>query len=101
MAETINLTFINVSDDSEMDVEVSSDMTREQIVENLIQVEFIPPLTGEDEEYGLTVKGKGELGEGQTLSSLRVESGDRIRVAVVQRGGAPTPLKTPAAGAES
>lgn len=101
MAETINLTFINVSDDSEMDVEVSSDMTREQIVENLIQVDFIPPLTGEDEEYGLTVKGKGELGEGQMLSSLKVESGDRIRVAVVQRGGAAALPQSLATGGSS
>lgn len=98
MADTINLTFINVSDDSEMDVEVSSDMTREQIVENLIQVEFIPPLAGEDEEYGLTVKGKGELGEGQTLSSVNAETGDRIRVAVVQRGGAVALFAALAAG---
>lgn len=101
MAETINLTFINVSDDSEMDVEVSSDMSREQIVENLIQVEFIPPLAGDDEEYGLTVKGKGELGEGQTLSSLNVESGDRIRVAVVQRGGMAVMHESLRAGAPS
>ncbi|MDZ7265789.1 MAG: EsaB/YukD family protein [candidate division KSB1 bacterium] len=92
MAETINLTFINVSDDSEMDVEVSADMTREELVENLIQVEFIPPLSNENEEYGLTIKGKGELGEGQTLADLGVQAGDRIRIAVVQRGGtAPLP----------
>lgn len=88
MADTINLTFINVSDDSEMDVEVSTDMTREELVENLIQVEFIPPLSSENEEYGLTIKGKGELGEGQTLADLGVQAGDRVRIAVVQRGGA-------------
>jgi len=84
---TLNLTFINVSDDSEMDVEMSSDMTREQIVDNLIRADFIPPLLGFNEEYGLTVKGKGELGEGQSLAQIDAASGDRVRVSVVQRGG--------------
>ena len=88
MADIINLTFINVSDDSEMDVEMSSDMTREQIVDNLIKSDFIPAFLNHDEEYGLTVKGRGELGEAQTLADVGARSGDRVRVAVVQRGGA-------------
>lgn len=87
MAETINLTFVNVSDDSEMDVEMSPDMTREQIVENLIQADFIPMLLNLNEEYSLSVRGKGELGEGHTLAEVGASSGDRVRIAVVQRGG--------------
>ena len=83
----ISLTFVNVSDDSEMDVEMSPDMTREQIVENLIRADFIPPLFNHSEEYGLTITGVGELGEGQTLSEIGAQAGNRIRVAVVQRGG--------------
>ena len=87
MAEMINLTFINVSDDSEMDVEMSPDMTREQIVENLTRADFIPLLLNQDEEYSLTVKGRGELGESQTLSEIGARAEDRVRVSVVQRGG--------------
>ncbi len=87
MADIINLTFINVSDDSEMDVDMSRDMTREQIIDNLVLAGFIPPLLNNSEEYGLTVKGRGELGEGQTLAQINAQDGDRVRVAVVQRGG--------------
>ena len=88
MAETIKLTFVNVGDDSEMDVEMSPKMTRNEVVENLIQAEFIPMLVNQNEEYGLTVKGKGEVGEGQSLADVDVNAGDSIRVSVVQRGGA-------------
>lgn len=87
MTDIINLTFINVSDDSEMDVDMSKDMTREQIIDNLVLAGFIPPLLNNNEEYGLTVKGRGELGEGQTLAQINAQDGDRVRVAVVQRGG--------------
>ena len=87
-SDIINLTFINVSDDSEMDVDMSRDMTREQIVDNLVLAGFIPPLLNHNEEYGLTIRGRGELGEGQTLAQIGAQDADRVRVAVVQRGGA-------------
>lgn len=85
MAE-LNITFVNVSDSSEIDVELDDSMTNEQIVKSLIREKFIPPLN-DSRAYILAVKGAGLIAEKQTLAAAKVRSGDYIRITVAQRGG--------------
>jgi len=85
--DRIHVTFVS-PDYAEMDAEVESTNTPAQIVASLIDEKFILPISSLDNlYYCLSVIGKTMLEEGRTLADSKVESGDRIRVSVVQRGG--------------
>jgi hypothetical protein len=84
---SLDLTFINAGDNAELDVELDDSSRPEQIVRDLINEGFIPPVNESDRSYTLTIKGRGTIPEGETLAVAGVRSGDKIRVAVAQRGG--------------
>lgn len=83
----VDLTFINAGDDAELDVEIEDNQRAEQVIQNLINAKFIPPLTDNTRSYMLTIKGRNTIAEGQTLAAAGVRPNDRIRVSVTQRGG--------------
>jgi hypothetical protein len=86
----LELTFVNAGDNGEIDVELDENRRPEQIIPELINAGFIHPIPANEQgnrEYTLTVKGRGTIPEGQTLTAAGVHSGDKIRVAIAQRGG--------------
>ncbi len=83
----IDLTFINAGDNSELDAEVSDDLTSEQVIRALIDEKFISSIDDPTRSYMLSIKGRSTIAEGQTLASAGVVSGSVIRVSVTQRGG--------------
>lgn len=82
----VDVTFINAADNAEMDVEMDDGMTVEQVIQALIDNQFIPPPQA-TQYYMLTIKGKNTIAEGQTLAAAGVRANDRIAVNVTQRGG--------------
>lgn len=62
-------------------------MTVREVIENLVQNNFIPPAK-EGQHYVLQIKGKTELSsDDATLQSGGVSDGDMINVVLAQRGG--------------
>jgi hypothetical protein len=84
---TLDVTFINTADSAELDVEVNDSMRAEEVIYNLINAGFIPPLNDPTRSYMLSVKGSNAILEGQTLADAGVRSQAKIRVSVTQRGG--------------
>src|SRR5260370_10554647 len=98
----IDVTFINAGDGAELDVELPDSMRAEQVIQNLINEGFIPPLNDNTRSYLLTIKGRNTIVEGQTLAEAGVISNDRIRVSVTpQRAGGWPELLTIAASIAS
>lgn len=83
----VELTFISVGDDAELDAELDDQMTTEQVVQALIQENFLTPLADTNRYYMLMIKGRTTIPDGQTLAQAGVQSGDQIRVSPTQRGG--------------
>ena len=83
----LELTIVNAGDNAEMDVELDDSRRPEQIIRDLINEGFIPPIHEQDRSYTLAIKGRGNIPEGQTLAAAGVHSGDKLRVTVAQRGG--------------
>lgn len=83
----VDVTFINAADNAEMDVELDENMTGEQVVQGLIDNQFIPPLNDANQYYTLTIKGRNTITEEQTLGQAGIQPNDTIRVNVAQRGG--------------
>ena len=82
----IDVTFVNIVDDSELDADLSSSMTAEQVIQSLIAENFISKLNDPTRSYLLTIKGRNNIQEGQTLSDAGVRLSDRILVNLIQRG---------------
>jgi hypothetical protein len=85
---TLDLTFINAGDNAELDAELEDTLKSEQVIQALINENFIPAVNDQTRSYMLTIKGRNTIAEGQTLADAGVEQKDRIRVSVTQRGGA-------------
>lgn len=83
----VDVTFVNPAINAEMDVELDDAMTAEQVIQALIDNDFIEPLNAPDQDFVLAVKGKQTVPEGQSLANAGVETGDQINVNVTQRGG--------------
>jgi hypothetical protein len=84
---TLDLTFVNAGDNAEMDAELEDNMRAEDVIRALISERFIPQLNDPTRSYMLTIKGRSTIAEGQTLAAAGVQSKDKIRVSVTQRGG--------------
>ena len=84
---TLDLTFINAGDNAELDAELEDTLRSEQVIQALINEQFIPALTDQTRSYMLTIKGRNTIAEGQSLADAGVQQKDRIRVSVTQRGG--------------
>ena len=84
---TLDLTFINAGDNAELDAELEDNLRAEQIIQSLVNEKFIPALNDQTRSYMLTIKGRNTIAEGQTLAAAGVQTNDRIRVSVTQRGG--------------
>jgi len=84
---SLDLTFINAGDNAELDAELEDTLMSEQVIQALVNEQFIPVLTDPTRSYMLTIKGRNTIAEGQTLADAGVQQKDRIRVSVTQRGG--------------
>ncbi|GHO93831.1 hypothetical protein KSF_038790 [Reticulibacter mediterranei] len=84
---SLDLTFINAGDNAELDAELEDTLTSDQVIQALINEQFLTPLTDPTRSYMLTIKGRNTIAEGQTLGDARVQQKDRIRVSITQRGG--------------
>jgi hypothetical protein len=82
----IDVTFISVGDEAEVDVELDDQFTGQQVTQMLIQEQFLRPLDPNN-FYQLTIKGRATIGEDQSLAAAGARTGDEIRVNVSQRGG--------------
>jgi hypothetical protein len=85
--EMVPVTFVNVATGAEADAEVPATTTREQIIDTLLSAGFVPAVAGSDQTYRVEVQGKSALAENGTLKQAGVQRGDRLLVAVHQRGG--------------
>ncbi len=83
----IDVTFINVDDNTEMDARVEDGWNAEQVVEALVDNNFLPRITDASRYYSLAIKGRSTIASGQTLVAAGVQQNDRIRVSLTQRGG--------------
>jgi len=83
----VDVTFINPANNAELDVELDDGMNSAQVIQALIENQFITPLTDPTLYYRLAIKGKDTIAEGQTLANAGVHSTDRISVSVTNRGG--------------
>lgn len=86
MANT-DLTFVHAASGAELDAELDDQMTAEQVIQALIDNEFVPALTNPQQYYTLQIKGKSNVAEGQTLAAAGVAAHDTIAVHATQRGG--------------
>jgi hypothetical protein len=84
---SLDLTFINAGDNAELDAELEDTLKSEQVIQALVNEQFISALTDPTRSYMLTIKGRNTIAEGQTLVDAGVQQKDRIRVSVTQRGG--------------
>ncbi len=83
----IDLTFVHAATGSELDAELDNQMTAEQVIQALIDNDFVPPLTNPTQYYTLQIKGKATVAEGQTLAAAGAVARDTIAVHATQRGG--------------
>ena len=83
----VDVTFVSHIDYSEMDADLDDAQTAEQVIQALIAERFIQANTDPNRYYTLTIKGRSQVAEGQTLAAAGVQNGDRIIVSVAQRGG--------------
>lgn len=84
---TVDLTFINASDNAELDAELDLNLRTDDVIRALVGEKFIPQLTDPTRSYQLEIKGRNTIAEGQTLAAAGVQAHDRIRVSLAQRGG--------------
>ena len=84
----VTVTFRNpVTGEMMTNTQVDDTMTVREVVENLIQSNFIPAAAS-GQHYILEIKGKAELtNDDATLVTGGVKDGDTINVALAQRGG--------------
>jgi uncharacterized ubiquitin-like protein YukD len=74
----INVTF-QAEDGSQAEVQVDDTMTAGQVIQNLLEEQFIPP-PKPDTFYALVVKGQGVIQDNQTLASFGLKSGSLIQI---------------------
>lgn len=86
----IDITFVNTINNAEASAAVPMAITREQILQTLIANGFIqPPQQGQS--YKVTVKGRREMLEAETLADVGAQNLDRILLAVYMSGGGVPP----------
>lgn len=84
MAE-ISTTFVHPTDNKNMDVTLDATMTVDEVVEKLVQHDFVP---SHDEGYQLQLKRTDEqIGGDETLKDAGVEDGDSLIVNPITGAG--------------
>jgi hypothetical protein len=89
MADRIRVTFTDLTGSRHADVTLRSNLTGEEVVDRLIQNDFLAPLES-GQTYVLKVKGKDvTIQPSQTLESAGVEEGNILVAGTMTRGGRP------------
>ena len=73
----LNVAFIHPTDGRRMDVEVDSEMTSKEAIDELITSNFI---VAKEEGYGLSIKGGDDIPENRTFADAGVKDGTVLRV---------------------
>jgi hypothetical protein len=79
-----DITFIHPTDRSKMEVSVPGTMTGNEIIEHLLDKDFMPR---DSQGYELMIKGGNQISLDQSLEKAGVSKGDTIRVVPQTVGG--------------